>query len=296
MNIYRELTRQTLNYDGIKIPIIFDENDIAWVGAYEIIVALGYKLNKSNMRDAIRYNIERSDRKLYKEIYYGEKKYHLNKLFISEYGLYDLVINSRKKSAKKFKYWITKIVLPSIRKYGSYVLLEEHKEEYAQLLDKINYLEEQNKKLKTKKKKYPNGGYVYVVDYSNKYENLYRIGKTGKLTSRKGGYDTHNVYDKEYVYYVKHDDPYQLEECIRSMLYKYKFGNKDFYNCKLSTIKKAFTRCVEDIKYMRKQKGGSKSSKKDKFTNPVERMLYDTKKKSYVVNNEIKNLRKIIDG
>ena len=47
MNIYKELSKRTLNYDGIKIPIIFDDDDIAWVGAYEVMSALGYKLTKT---------------------------------------------------------------------------------------------------------------------------------------------------------------------------------------------------------------------------------------------------------
>ena len=39
---------------------------------------------------------------------------------INEYGLYSLVLGSRKKEAKEFKRWITHEVLPSIRKHGMY--------------------------------------------------------------------------------------------------------------------------------------------------------------------------------
>lgn len=39
---------------------------------------------------------------------------------ISETGLYDLVMQSRKQSALKFKHWISSEVLPSIRKHGFY--------------------------------------------------------------------------------------------------------------------------------------------------------------------------------
>lgn len=39
---------------------------------------------------------------------------------VNEYGLYNLVLGSRKKEAKEFKRWITHEVLPSIRKTGSY--------------------------------------------------------------------------------------------------------------------------------------------------------------------------------
>lgn len=41
---------------------------------------------------------------------------------VNEYGLYNLILASRKKEAKAFKRWITHEVLPSIRKNGSYEL------------------------------------------------------------------------------------------------------------------------------------------------------------------------------
>lgn len=43
---------------------------------------------------------------------------------INEFGLYNLVLASRKKEAKKFKRWITHEVLPSIRKHGAYATEE----------------------------------------------------------------------------------------------------------------------------------------------------------------------------
>ena len=40
--------------------------------------------------------------------------------FINEDGLYDVILDSRKPEAKKFRKWITCDVLPSIRKHGIY--------------------------------------------------------------------------------------------------------------------------------------------------------------------------------
>lgn len=40
---------------------------------------------------------------------------------INEYGLYNLVLASRKKEAKEFKRWVTHEVLPTIRKHGAYM-------------------------------------------------------------------------------------------------------------------------------------------------------------------------------
>lgn len=43
-----------------------------------------------------------------------------NKIIISESGLYSLIFKSNKPSAKKFRRWVTKEVIPAIRKTGTY--------------------------------------------------------------------------------------------------------------------------------------------------------------------------------
>jgi anti-repressor protein len=40
--------------------------------------------------------------------------------FVNEDGLYDVILDSRKPEAKRFRKWITSEVLPSIRKHGAY--------------------------------------------------------------------------------------------------------------------------------------------------------------------------------
>ena len=41
--------------------------------------------------------------------------------FVSEDGLYDVILDSRKPSAKQFRKWVTSEVLPQIRKTGGYI-------------------------------------------------------------------------------------------------------------------------------------------------------------------------------
>lgn len=41
--------------------------------------------------------------------------------FITESGLYDVIIRSDNKNAKPFRRWVTSEVLPSIRKHGAYM-------------------------------------------------------------------------------------------------------------------------------------------------------------------------------
>lgn len=44
---------------------------------------------------------------------------------VNEYGLYSLILASRKPEAKKFKRWITHEIIPSIRKHGGYIAGQE---------------------------------------------------------------------------------------------------------------------------------------------------------------------------
>jgi prophage antirepressor-like protein len=46
-------------------------------------------------------------------------------LFVNESGLFDLILNSRKPEAKAFRRWVTRDVLPAIRKDGAYIMGEE---------------------------------------------------------------------------------------------------------------------------------------------------------------------------
>lgn len=46
--------------------------------------------------------------------------------FVNEDGLYDVILDSRKTSAKQFRKWVTSEVLPSIRKNGGYIANQEN--------------------------------------------------------------------------------------------------------------------------------------------------------------------------
>lgn len=71
--------------------------------------------------------------------------------FVNEDGLYDVILDSRKSEAKKFRKWITSEVLPSIRKTGSYSVqpkLPSYAEALRQLADKV----EENERLQIENK------------------------------------------------------------------------------------------------------------------------------------------------
>jgi len=98
--------------------------------------------------------------------------------------------------------------------------------------------------------KFPNGAIVYVIeDYDVNQEIIYKIGKTDDMNKRIKIYNTHSIHNKPIVYYEEIKCPLQLETCLKSMLYKYRIKNrKDFFNCSLMIIQKAFKLCIKSIK------------------------------------------------
>ena len=87
---------------------------------------------------------------------------------VNEYGLYNLILTSRKPEAKKFKRWITHEVIPSIRKTGGYQIpdnpmdaLKLMFEAQTQTNDKVEHIQEDVKELKDNKLLNP-GQYNYL--------------------------------------------------------------------------------------------------------------------------------------
>lgn len=85
----------------------------------------------------------------------GHPMYETN--CVNEYGLYSLILASRKKEAKEFKRWITHEVLPSIRKSGGYIAGQESMSD-AELMAKAllvaqKQIEERNAQIERMKPK-----------------------------------------------------------------------------------------------------------------------------------------------
>jgi hypothetical protein len=83
---------------------------------------------------------------------------------------------------------------------------------------------------------------------------------TTDMNKRKKIHDTHTFHKHTVVYYKLFECPQSLENCVRSMLYSYRYRDKkDFYQCSLNIIKKAIMKCrksIDCIKSMGKQNGG----------------------------------------
>lgn len=120
-------------------------------------------------------------------------------------------------------------------------------------------MEKQNEKLKNelKTEQFPNGALVYIVDYTDEQENMYRLGKSDDMDKRKKIYNTHTIYKKKVVISQEVKCPLQYETCLKSMLYQYRIKDKkDFYECNIQIIKKAFANCDKSLKCMNQKGGG----------------------------------------
>ena len=92
-----------------------------WFRATEAAAALGYK----NAQLAIRTHVDEDDKRALRDLRLRETLTLTNgnemaAVYITESGLYSLIMRSKLPHAKDFKRWVTKDVLPAIRQTGMY--------------------------------------------------------------------------------------------------------------------------------------------------------------------------------
>ena len=262
-----------ITFENNKIVIIIDNNNNILFNAKQICISLQYK----DPKKAIINNVEKDDKIQLKNIDINFKVYQQpDTMYINESGLYSLLILSRTKKSKKFLKWITKDVIPSMRKQTIY----SNNDEITKLQEKINELESKNKILKNNLKieKFPEGAIVYVIedyDINNSNNIIYKIGKTDDLNKRLKIFNTHSIHNKKVVHYIEIKCPLQFESCIKSMLYKYRIKNKkEYFDCSLNKIKKAFNLCIESIKCIETEQNGGTIYTITYYENKINK-LYD---------------------
>ena len=126
--ISMSIIEKVFKYEVTELPVIKYEDEI-WFKAVVVATILKY----TNQRKAIRDHVDPEDKRKLSELMSKSKRnesFRLktdplkgnegNSLYLSEAGLYSLVLRSKLESAKEFKRWVTKDVLPSIRKTGRY--------------------------------------------------------------------------------------------------------------------------------------------------------------------------------
>ena len=129
------IIEKVFKYEVTELPVIKYEDEI-WFKAVVVATILKY----TNQRKAIRDHVDPEDKIKLSELMSKSKRnesFRLktdplkgnegNSLYLSESGLYSLVLRSKLESAKEFKRWVTSQVLPSIRKTGRYDYCMNHK-------------------------------------------------------------------------------------------------------------------------------------------------------------------------
>lgn len=161
-----------------------------WFVGKEVAEKLGYK----DSSDALKRHIDEEDLKVLEYKASGETPLanlwkgsdYSNKKLINESGLYSLVLSSKLESSKRFKRWVTKEILPNIRKHGMYAteelldnpdLLIQAATKLKEEREKNRLLQEQNKKMKPK---------ALFADAVASSEQSILVGELAKLLKQNG--------------------------------------------------------------------------------------------------------------
>ena len=129
--------QKVFNYQDAQVRTVVKDGEI-WFVAKDVCEILEIQ----NTTQAIQ-KLDNDERSMFNIGRQGESN------IVSEYGLYNLILTSRKSEAKQFKRWVTHEVLPEIRNTGQYNSVpKDYKEALLQLVASIEEkekLEAQNK-------------------------------------------------------------------------------------------------------------------------------------------------------
>ena len=154
------IIKKLFYYEETELPVIKCKDNI-WFRGKTIAEILKY----ANQRKAIRDHVDPEDRARF-ELHGGanhsplkraqESKWNetfpltnneKNIIYVNESGLYSLILRSKLESARVFKRWVTKDVLPSIRKTGKYIYVGDMNHKYS---DSLTFKTENETDLHTK--------------------------------------------------------------------------------------------------------------------------------------------------
>ena len=119
---------------NIGRPIVAEE--VLWFRGKDVATSLGY----AKTCNALERHVEPEDKVTFAELTTGVcqtdaiPNQQPHEVYINESGLYSLVLRSNKPRAKSFKRWVTNEVLPSIRRHGAQLAMDERPKNQEQTL------------------------------------------------------------------------------------------------------------------------------------------------------------------
>ncbi len=238
LNIFRSPKKQEIHKDETSLLVKqFNGLNIQVYGTYEepLFKAkdIGDLLEMSNIREVIKNfnDRQRCDVSLTDAI--GRVQ---NTTFLTEQGLYKVLMRSRKKIAEQFQDWVCEVV-EEIRRKGKYDLEEQLKTKELEYQRQLQAKEQEL--LKYKEKTYEEiekSGHLYVI----KTDGGTKVGKTkDAVTKRVKGLQTGNVNNIEVLldYHTSNADI--LEKVVHYVLDRYRCNsNREFFDCDIEHIKR----------------------------------------------------------
>ena len=105
------------DFDGDIVRVVLEDGE-PWFVLKDVCDVLG--LTNPSM---VRHNLDEADLSSTEVMYENRRSQWVTT--VNESGLYDVILDSRKPQAKRFRRWVTSEVLPSIRKDGGYIQGQE---------------------------------------------------------------------------------------------------------------------------------------------------------------------------
>ena len=161
------ITGKVFHYEENEISVIQCRDNI-WFRGKDIAKALGCSIP----RKAIREHLDPEDRLSLECLTKGDLKWtplkneQKSAIFVTESGLYSLILQSKLESAKVLKRWVTKDVLPSIQKTGRYDYCIYHKYNNTLTFKIENEMDPHVKVLSFLKKRYPHSLFTVTLGES----------------------------------------------------------------------------------------------------------------------------------
>ena len=176
------IIEKVFHYEENEISVIKCRDEI-WFRGKDIAKALGYE----KTRNAILKHVDDDDKYILEDIRRGPqigppfKNEQGGSIFINESGLYSLIFGSRLESARNFKRWVTKDVLPSIRKTGRYDYCINHMYNNTLTFKFENEMDLHVKIVSFLKKRYPHS--LFTVTLGESQDTAHK-----RIDSFKKGY------------------------------------------------------------------------------------------------------------
>lgn len=236
-----------LMYNNKDVFIILDINNDIWFKMKDVLKILGYynitKINRVK-------GLDKKNATKFKYIKVGSSialplNSQPNAVFINEAGLYQLLSNSSKTIAIKFRDELFTEILPSIRKTGIYKLKSKDNKKLRKmnkkLKEEINYYEDKHLYKPT------NNSYIYILKKNIGTKKCYKIGYTDDIEKRIQVYKTGKA-DIELIYYIAINfDGKQTEDCVKNTNRLHRLKNKtdDLCFLTLKQLKNSIMFCLD---------------------------------------------------